>query len=27
VIDMLNPKAFSESIGDLFPELKDFKFD
>ncbi len=27
VIDMLNPNAFSESIGDLFPELKDFKFD
>ena len=27
VIDMLNPKAFSESIGDLFPELKNLKFD
>ena len=27
VIDMLNPNAFSESIGDLFPELKNLKFD
>ena len=27
VIDMLNPKELSQSIGDLFPELKNFKFD
>lgn len=27
VMDMLKPKDFSESIGDLFPELANFKFD
>ena len=27
VIDMLRPKEFSQSIGDLFPELADLKFD
>lgn len=27
VIDMLKPKEFSQSIGDLFPELANFKFD
>ena len=27
VIDMMNPKELSQSIGDLFPELKDLKFD
>lgn len=27
VIDMLKPKELSQSIGDLFPELANFKFD
>lgn len=27
VIDMLNPQELSQSIGDLFPELADLKFD
>ena len=27
VIDMLKPKEFSQSIGDLFPELANLKFD
>ena len=27
VIDMLNPKEFSQSIGDLYPELMNLKFD
>jgi inhibitor of KinA sporulation pathway (predicted exonuclease) len=27
VIDMLKPKKLSQSIGDLFPELANFKFD
>ena len=27
VIDMLKPVEFSQSIGDLFPELANFKFD
>lgn len=27
VMDMLKPQEFSESIGDLFPELANFKFD
>ena len=27
VIDMLRPKEFSQSIGDLYPELANFKFD
>lgn len=27
VIDMLKPKEFSQSIGDLFPELANFKLD
>ncbi len=27
VIDMLKPKELSQSIGDLFPELSNFKFD
>lgn len=27
VIDMLKPKKFSQSIGDLYPELMNFKFD
>ncbi len=27
VIDMLNPKQLSESIGDLYPELMNLKFD
>lgn len=27
VIDMLRPQEFSQSIGDLFPELADLKFD
>ena len=27
VIDLLNPKGISKSIGDLYPELMNFKFD